>query len=77
MGNWQDARDQCRSMGADLASIDNSAENDYIAALITQSKFTIFIPFDALSKESDVVFHLQTYGIPVPLVSLCSAIYVM
>lgn len=41
MGNWQEARDQCRSMGADLASIDNSAENEYLAALIAQSKFTI------------------------------------
>ncbi|KAJ8036335.1 Macrophage mannose receptor 1 [Holothuria leucospilota] len=69
VGNWQEARDQCRSMGADLASIDNSAENDYLAALVTQSGITgplthVWIGLNDLrvslyfewSDGSDVVF---------------------
>lgn len=38
-GSWQDARDQCKAMGAELASIHDNLENQYIATLVIQSKF--------------------------------------
>jgi len=34
--NWQDARDDCLSMGSDLASITSMGENDFIEGYTVQ-----------------------------------------
>lgn len=56
-GSWQDARDQCRSLSStsdsELASIHNSNENEFVAALVAQCKWRKTYILQVENIESD------------------------